>query len=75
MESGYSLPVTRRLNLDFTLGIGYLGGKYYKYTPADGCYVWQETKQRHYFGPSKLEVSLVWLIGHGNINKGKGGKK
>ena len=75
VEYGYSLPVTRRLNLDFTLGIGYLGGKYYKYTPADGCYVWQETKQRHYFGPSKLEVSLVWLIGHGNINKGKGGKK
>ena len=75
VEYGYSLPIRRRLNLDFTLGIGYLGGKYYEYKPIDDCYVWQATKQRHYFGPTKLEVSLVWLLGHGNINQGKGGKR
>ena len=75
VEYGYSLPIRRRLNLDFTLGIGYLGGKYYEYIPIDDCYVWQATKQRHYFGPTKLEVSLVWLLGHGNINQGKGGKR
>lgn len=75
VEYGYSLPVARRLNLDFTIGLGYLGGKYYEYKPIDDCYVWQATKQHHYFGPTKLEVSLVWLLGRENINKGKGGKR
>ena len=27
VEYGYSLPVGRRLNLDFTVGAGYLGGE------------------------------------------------
>ena len=75
VEYGYALPIARRLNLDFTIGIGYMGGKYYEYKPIDDCYVWQATKQRHYFGPTKLEVSLVWLLGRDNINKGKGGER
>lgn len=75
IEYGYSLPVAKRLNLDFTLGIGYLGGEYMEYLPIDNHYVWQATKQRHWFGPTKAEVSLVWLIGYGNINKKKGGAR
>ena len=75
VEYGYALPVARRLNIDFTIGIGYLGGKYYEYLPADDCYVWQATKKRRYFGPTKIEASLVWLIGRGNCNKEKGGRK
>ena len=70
---GYSLPVRHRLNLDFTLGVGYLGGEYKEYLPIDDCYVWQVTKQRRWFGPTKLEASLVWLIGRGNVNEGKKG--
>ena len=70
---GYSLPIKRRLNLDFTLGVGYLGGEYKEYLPIDDCYVWQCTKNRRWFGPTKLEVSLVWLIGRGNYNLMKGG--
>lgn len=68
---GYSMPFKRRFNIDFTLGIGYLGGEYKEYLPIDDCYVWQATKQRNWIGPTKLEVSLVWLIGRGNYNKGK----
>lgn len=75
VEYGYSLPIARKLNLDFTLGVGYWGGKYYKYTPLDGHYVWQATKNRHWFGPTKAEVSLVWLLGRGNSNNRKGGVK
>lgn len=41
---GYSLPVGHRFNVDFTLGIGYLGGLYKEYIPLDGHYVWQTTK-------------------------------
>ena len=69
VEYGYSLPIARRLNIDFSACVGYLGGRYYEYIPIDQCYVWQATKNLRYFGPTKLEVSLVWLIGRGNYNK------
>ncbi len=75
VEYGYSLPIKRRLNLDFSVALGYVGGEYWEYKPMDGHYVWQATKQRNYWGPTKVEVSLVWLIGHGNYNKEKGGEQ
>ncbi len=75
VEYGYSLPIARRLNLDFTLGIGYMGGEYLKYVPQDGKYLWQSTHKLHWFGPTKAEISLVWLIGCGNYNSRKGGIK
>lgn len=75
VEYGYSLPVARRLNIDFTIGVGYMGGEYYKYVPRGDIYVWQSTHRLRWFGPTKAEISLVWLIGHGNYNAGKGGKK
>jgi hypothetical protein len=75
VEYGYSLPIARRLNIDFTLGVGYFGGKYYEYIPLDGCYVWQCTKKRNWIGPTKLEISLVWLIGCDNYNRKKGGSR
>lgn len=71
-EYGYSLPIGRRLNLDFTLGLGYLGGICHEYLPADKYYVWQVTKQRHWVGPTKAEVSLVWLLGNKITNRKKG---
>ena len=76
-EYGYSMPVVRRLNIDFSLAAGYMGGRYYEYTPLDGHYVWQATKNRKWIGPTKVEVSLVWLLGHGNYNTKtkKGGEK
>ncbi len=75
IEYGYSLPITPRLNLDFTASVGYMGGKCWEYVAEDDCYVWQRTKKTRWFGPTKLEVSLVWLIGKANINLGKGGKR
>ena len=71
LEYGYAKPIGKRLNLDFTIGLGYLGGEYREYIPQDDCYVWQATKYRHWFGPTKAEISLVWLLGYGNINKSK----
>ena len=75
LEYGYSWPITRRLNIDCTLGAGFHVGEFYEYLPIDGHYVWQATKRRQYIGPTKLEVSLVWLLGRGNENVGKGGKR
>ena len=74
LEYGYSVPVARRLNIDFTLGAGYHKGQFYEYLPIDGHYVWQATKNRVFMGPTKLEISLVWLLGRSNENERKGGK-
>ncbi len=76
LEYGFSLPVLHRMNIDFSIGAGYHGGTYHEYLPIDDHYVWQATKQRHFWGPTKAEISLVWLIGRDNVNenKEKGGK-
>lgn len=68
-EYGYSLPVAKKLNIDFAIGVGYWGGIYHEYLPQDGRYAWQSTKNRHWLGPTKAEVSLVWLIGKKNQNR------
>ena len=76
VEYGYSMPVSRCLLLDFSLGIGFQDGEYKEYLPTDdytGHYVWQATKKRHWFGPTKAEVSLKWQIGKGKkVKKGVG---
>lgn len=70
VEYGYSLPVTRTLNVDFGIGVGYFGGEYKVYDPIDDHYVWRETRRRHWLGPTKAEISLVWLIGNKTFRKG-----
>ncbi len=74
LEYGYSLPIARRLNIDFVVGAGYMWGEYHEYIPQDNCYVWQVTKKRRWIGPTKAEISLVWQIGYGNVNRNKGRK-
>ena len=49
IEYGYSLPIAKHLNIDFTIGIGYLGGKYIKYIPDNGRYLWQSTHKINWF--------------------------
>ncbi len=77
IEYGYSLPVARRLNIEFDLAVGYVGGQYWKFEPSGELNLWLATKQRHYFGPTKVGINLVWLIGRGNVNekKKKGGSR
>lgn len=67
---GYSLPVGKQFNIDFTLGIGYLTGDYMTYNVQDNCYVWESTRRRKWFGPTKAEVSLVWFMGGRRATKG-----
>lgn len=75
MEYGYSMPVAERLNIDFNVGLGAHWGRQYEYTPEDNCYVWQSTSMKRWFGPTRAEVSLVWLIGRDNVNPGRGGRR
>ena len=65
---GYILPIARRLNLDFEVGVGYLGGNMHEYVPMDGHRVWQSLEPFRWIGPTKLGVTLQWLIGRGNHN-------
>lgn len=71
VEYGYSLPVLKRLNVDFGLALGYVGGKYKVYDQKDGHYVWEGTKYRSFFGPVKIDISFAYQLGKDNINLGK----
>jgi hypothetical protein len=73
VEYGYSTALARRLNLDFAIGLGFHGEEYKVYDPIDSHYVWHSTHKRNWWGPTKACISLVWLIGHGNVHKKKGG--
>lgn len=75
LSYGYSLPIAPQFNLDFNIGLGYMGGKYKEYKRIEGHSVWQVTKNRNWFGPTKAEVSLVWLLGDVLKNKQKGGRR
>ena len=59
---GYAISLSGRLSLDLSIGIGYLGGRYVKYEADDGRYVKVAEGMNHYFGPTKLEETLVWHL-------------
>ena len=65
---GYALPIGKRFNLDFEIGVGYLGGNMHEYIPQDGHRVWQFVEPFHWIGPTKIGITLQWLIGRGNHN-------
>lgn len=60
---GYSLKLSGRLNLDFAVNLGYATGRIIKYRPECGGYVSTSDSRRHYFGPTGVEVALVWWPG------------
>ena len=70
LSYGYSVALSRYFNIDFSIGLGYLWGKYKKYHREDDCYVWERTSRRHWFGPTKAGVTLVYIIGGKSMQKG-----
>ena len=68
--------ITECVNTGEITGLGYVGGKYQEYEPSNdnsGHYLWTADKIRHYVGPTKAEIALVWHI-LGPVQKsGKGG--
>ena len=67
IEYGYSILLRPRLTMDFVLGVGYMGGLYHNYVKMDDCKVWQLTGKRHWFGPTKAEITLRYEIGKGGV--------
>ena len=73
IEYGYSKRIGKRLDLDFSLGVGFQDGEYKEYEPANddtGHYIWLATKKRHWWGPTKAEVTLKWILGPAREKKG-----
>ena len=66
LSYGYAMPVGRRLNMEFSVSVGYASIAYRKYNPSEDYEIlWRDperTGRWHYFGPTKLQVSLVYPI-------------
>ncbi len=62
LSYGFSMPVSRHFSLDFTLGLGYFTSKYWVYEPSADWYALTSSKRLTWFGPTKLEATLVWNI-------------
>lgn len=73
---GYMFPVSKRLSFDAEIGIGYMFTNYDEYVPYDGHYLYQRSARTGYFGPVKVQFSLVWRFGGDSVTKAlKGGRK
>ena len=68
LSYGYSIPLNKRLNLDFGVKIGYAGGRLIKYKPQCGTYVCTSRSFKHHIGPTGVEITLVWFPGREDRN-------
>lgn len=62
ITGGYTLPLNRRLSLDFHAGIGYTRAEYDKYRVTDGVRVRGENQTKNYWGINQFGVTLVWSV-------------
>ena len=58
---GYHLMLSNRFSFEFTAGLGYLYLDYDKYA-CRSCKQQIGSGHKHYFGPTKLGVSLIYVI-------------
>ena len=74
---GYSMPVSKYLNLEFSLSVGYANIPYQHYVPTDDFSLLVRDDKLagtlHYIGPTKAEVSLVIPIR--TVSGKKGGRR
>ena len=60
---GYSMPVGKKLNLEFSLSAGYASIAFRGYTPSNDYEIlWSDHNKvgrMHYLGPTKAQISLV----------------
>ena len=61
---GYAHSIARNLRLEYNIGIGMLRTDYRHYHSRDNhrTLLWQENGEYTWLGPTKLKISLVWLI-------------
>ncbi len=63
---GFVFPVSKHLNLELSASFGYARIPYQHYIPSDDWQIlWRDHDDAgttHYFGPTKLQVTLAWPI-------------
>ena len=59
---GYHWILRKRWSIEATVGVGYAYIEYDRYTLCEDCIQKSGSKHRHYFGPTKLGVSLIYTI-------------
>lgn len=74
IEYGYTVALGEHFNLDFSIGAGYMGGIYHDYDPFNGRYIWRSTYRRNWFGPTRADITLQWLIGTAKNKRKEGGR-
>lgn len=58
---GYAWPISRRWNMEFTLGLGWWYTEYDRFESRP-CGLFQNAVERHAFGPTDLGLSFIYLI-------------
>lgn len=68
---GYAHEIARNLRLEYNIGIGLLRTDYRHYHARDNyrTLLWQENGRYTWFGPTKVKISLVWLLNR-KVKKG-----
>ena len=77
LSGGYALTINRRGNwrMEYTLGLGYMGTGYREYVPEMGADNRWHLMRRggghlNWIGPTRVKVSLMWMINYGHRRKG-----
>lgn len=65
LSAGYSWPIARHWNLELSAAVGYVGGPkvHYENEFDDARLIYRNDTHLNYVGPTKLKLSLVYLIG------------
>lgn len=58
---GYAWPISRRWNMEFTLGVGFWYSEYDRYESRP-CGLFHESNIRKVLGPTDLGISFIYLI-------------
>ena len=59
---GYHWILRKRWSMEGTVGVGYAYLKYDKYYLCEECLQKSRAEHKHYFGPTKLGLSLIYTI-------------
>jgi len=70
---GYSMPVCKWMNMEFSVSAGYLHSDYRHYQPSEDYeHLWRDRSKVgkiSWFGPTKAKISLVIPIGRDSHNR------
>ncbi len=59
---GYKINLNRSFAIDFSLGLGYIYARNENYTWVDNVNVRKNIEDKHWWGPTSLGVSVIWMI-------------